>query len=100
MSYPSLTVSDGKVDELMGECPCEMGDVLTGKVKLKVTSMSDQRYGKSLSFDVLSLDLDQKAEQEEEAKEAPEEAADEEKPAKSTKRNPAMDALMEDGEKE
>lgn len=55
-SYPSFSLNDDKVDAVKGDETCAVGDEYTATVKLRVSSVSDDNYGKSLRFDVISLD--------------------------------------------
>ena len=57
ISYPSFTLNDKVAEDFHKECPdCKLGEELTATVKLKVTSYRVDRYGKSVGFDVVSLD--------------------------------------------
>jgi len=93
--YPGFTLSDDVVDQLTDECPCEVGDTLTATVKLKVTGMTDQEYGKSLSFDVLSMEVDGEPEKAESDEADGAEDEESEKPSGKKPRNPAVAKLVE-----
>jgi hypothetical protein len=54
--YPSFTLRDLKMVDFLKEHPCELGDVLKGWVKLKVTGMQAGQYGKSIDFDVVDFE--------------------------------------------
>ena len=55
--YPGFSLNEKeKIKEFLEEHPVTMGDVITFKGTAKVTGMSDQRYGTSLSFDLLRMD--------------------------------------------
>lgn len=56
VSYPGFSLNDSKVKEFLEENPVTMGDVITFTGRAKVTGMSDQRYGTSLQFDLLSME--------------------------------------------
>lgn len=71
VTYPGFTLNDEVAEAFKNECDCELGDEITATVRLKVTRQSADEYGKSVGFDVLSLDNIQ----------YPEEDSDEEKPA-------------------
>lgn len=66
VNYPGFSLNDDKVREFLEEHPVTMGDTITFTGKAKVTGMSDQRYGTSLQFDLLSMDGVKKAGDEEE----------------------------------
>lgn len=55
VAYPSFQINDEKVSDFLKQWKVGMGDKVTATVKLKVSGMSDQAYGKSLSFDVLEI---------------------------------------------
>lgn len=56
-SYPGLSLSDDKAKEFLEECPdLKIGDEVTAKVKLKVSSLRHDNYGHSIGFDAVSLD--------------------------------------------
>jgi hypothetical protein len=53
-SYPGFTVSDAPAKELLEQV--ELETEITATVKLKVTRLSQDRYGTSVGFDVLDID--------------------------------------------
>lgn len=56
-SYPGITLRDDVADAFRKECPdCEVGEELTATVKLRVSGTRDDQYGKSVDFEVLSMD--------------------------------------------
>lgn len=55
-SYPSFSVQDKHVDQLLEEHKLGMGDRIYATVCLKVTHMSADDYGKRIGFDVESID--------------------------------------------
>ena len=66
ISYPSFNLNDKVAESFHKECPdCKLGEELTATVKLKVTSYRADNYGKSVGFDVLSLDDMNKASEDE-----------------------------------
>lgn len=54
-SYPSFSIADEVMDAFLKEHPVDLGDVVTGRVKLKVTAMSKEKWGSRVQFDVLDL---------------------------------------------
>ena len=93
--YPGFTLSNDLVDQLTDECPCEVGDTITATVKLKVTGMSDQEFGKSLSLDVLSMKVDGEPEKAESDESEESDGENSEKPSGKKPRNPAVAKLVE-----
>ena len=51
-SYPSFTLRNAQVKTVSEDC--DVGDIVTATVKMKVTSRSE-KYGSSLDFDILSM---------------------------------------------
>lgn len=83
--YPSLTLDGENVDKLKKEISdCENGKCIYAQVKLKITGSRDDKYGKSLSFDLVEMG--------EIEEEEPEEPAEEKKPSKY--KNPAVGAAL------
>lgn len=71
VNYPGFSLNDDKVHEFLEEHPVTMGDTITFTGKAKVTGMSDQRYGQSLQFDLLSMDGVKKSGDDEDEEESP-----------------------------
>jgi hypothetical protein len=84
--FPDLTLRDGNVAKVKGDHECELDDVYTATVRLRVKGMSVDEYGERLEFDVLSMDdfapADGGAEDDEDAEEEPAEEAPK-KPSKA-----------------
>lgn len=56
-SYPSFTLNDKVAEEFCDEyTDYKIGDEVTAKVKLKLTSLRQDGYGHSVGFDVVSID--------------------------------------------
>ena len=58
VTYPSICFRDEAFDgvkEALGEMP-KLGDEVTVALTMKVTALRDDQYGKSVDFDVLSVD--------------------------------------------
>jgi hypothetical protein len=56
-SYPSFTLRDEQVDRVKSDTEtCKVGEEYTATVKFRVSSNSDDNYGRSLGFDVVSID--------------------------------------------
>ena len=94
ISYPSFSIPDAHADEFQQEYPCKLGDVLTCTIKIKVTSQRADEYGKSLGFDVLSIDDAEPAGEETGSEDDANEEGDEpneEEQALGYKRPPASD---------
>lgn len=53
VAYPELRLRDGQVDALKGRHQCVVGDEYDATLRLRVSGQSDDRYGKSLTFEVL-----------------------------------------------
>ena len=56
LRYPGLTLEGEQVDRVKGDHECKVGDEYTATVKLRVTRISDDQFGKSLGFDVIEMD--------------------------------------------
>lgn len=56
VSYPGFTLSDKVAETYCEDNDCKMGDEITATVRMKVTSHRADEYGKSVGFDVLSMD--------------------------------------------
>jgi hypothetical protein len=56
ITYPSFTLNDEIAKAFLKECDCELGDEVTCTAKLKITRRSEDEFGSSIGFDVLSLD--------------------------------------------
>jgi hypothetical protein len=56
ITYPGFNLSDEVAEAFLKECDCKLGDEITATVRLKVTRQSADEYGKSVGFDVMSLD--------------------------------------------
>lgn len=57
VSYPSFAIRDAKATEFLAANECELGDEHEATVKLRVTGVRADQYGKSVDFDVLSIDV-------------------------------------------
>ncbi len=71
--YPGLRLSDENVDKFKKEAgECKNGDEYYAYVKLKVTGTADQKYDKSITFDVLEIsEIESEEEDAEEKTEEP-----------------------------
>lgn len=54
--YPSFSLDGDKAKEFAEESKADLNSTITGRVKLKLTGLRNDRYGSSLSFDILSID--------------------------------------------
>jgi hypothetical protein len=55
-TFPSFTLSDKIADAFLKEYDCDLGDEITAKVKLKVSSLRKDEYGNSVGFEMRTLD--------------------------------------------
>lgn len=67
--YPSFNLSDKVAEQFKKECgDCDVDQVYTACVKIKISGMTNNEYGKSITVDVLEMD-EVEAEEKEEATE-------------------------------
>lgn len=57
--YPSLSLNDDAAETFLSEHPSKIGDEITATVTLKVSGMRQDEFGKNISFEVHSLDIQQ-----------------------------------------
>ncbi len=78
LQYPAFTLRDEQVTKVKGE-QRSLGEEYTATVRLKVSGMQDDEFGKRLTFDLVSMDGFAPAEgAPDAAEETPEEAPDDE----------------------
>ena len=56
VTYPGFSLRDENVEKVKGDHDCKVGDEYSATVKLKVTGLRDDQYGKSIDFDVVDMD--------------------------------------------
>lgn len=56
ITYPSLSLSDKIAEEFDKEHGPKLGDEYAATVRLRVTSLTADKYGQRVSFDVMELD--------------------------------------------
>ena len=81
-TYPGFSITDEHAKKFLEDTDAKVGDEFAATVRLCVTGMTDDSYGKDVRFDV--IELDDLAEESEEKdgegeKGEPEESSDEEK---------------------
>lgn len=54
--YPCMTLRDEQVERVKGENSCEVDELYTAVVKLRVAGINHDNYGKRLEFEVQSMD--------------------------------------------
>lgn len=83
ITYPSFEMRDEACDAFVEQFgKPTLGDEIEAPLKLKVTSMTEDEYGKCLRFDVLSMEGES---MEEKTGEEPESSTAAEEPAKTKK---------------
>lgn len=54
--YPSFDISDDKAKKFLAEYDCDVDDVITATVKLRVSGLRKDEYGHSVTLEVQSID--------------------------------------------
>jgi hypothetical protein len=67
-TYPKLCLRDKTLAAVFGKDLPKVGTEIEGEIMLKVTGIRDDEYGKSVDFDVVSMELEG-AESEEDSEE-------------------------------
>jgi len=67
-TYPKLCLRDKTLAAVFGKEMPKVGTEIEGEIMLKVTGIRDDEYGKSVDFDVVSMELEG-AESEEDSEE-------------------------------
>jgi hypothetical protein len=64
MDYPKLCIRDKSLEAAFGKDLPDVGEEIEATVKLVVTGIRNDQYGKSVDFDVVSGDFSEPAEDE------------------------------------
>ena len=65
-TYPKLCLRDKSLEAVIGKTMPSVGTEMEGEIVLKVSGISNDEYGKRVDFDVVSLELGEAEDSEEE----------------------------------
>lgn len=65
-SYPRLCLRDKTIEAVLGKNLPKVGTEFEAEVKLKVCGISDDEWGKKVEFDVVSMEIGEAEESDEE----------------------------------
>jgi hypothetical protein len=74
--YPDFCVRDEAATKLLDEYECTLGEEIAATVRLRVSKLQSDEYGKCVGFEVIEIDDMAPETEEKEGEEAPEEEGD------------------------